>query len=78
MQDVIATYMDKMILDTTTNLTHSGMEGLKEGRSYLFICNHRDITMDPAFVNYMLYHGGKTPFRSPSGTICLKSLLLPI
>ena len=72
MQDVIATYMDKMILDTTTNLTHSGMEGLKEGRSYLFICNHRDITMDPAFVNYMLYHGGLDTLQIAIGDNLLK------
>jgi hypothetical protein len=56
MQDVIATYMDKMIERTTTSLTHSGMEGLSKDKSYLFISNHRDIAMDPAFVNYMLYH----------------------
>jgi glycerol-3-phosphate O-acyltransferase len=72
MQDVIATYMDKMILDTTTNLTHSGMEGLKEGCSYLFICNHRDITMDPAFVNYMLYHGGLDTLQIAIGDNLLK------
>ena len=72
MQDVIATYMDKMILDTTTNLTHSGMERLQEGRSYLFICNHRDITMDPAFVNYMLYRGGFDTLQIAIGDNLLK------
>jgi 1-acyl-sn-glycerol-3-phosphate acyltransferase len=46
--------MDKMIERTTTSLTHSGMEGLSKDKSYLFISNHRDIAMDPAFVNYML------------------------
>jgi len=72
MQDVIATYMDKMILDTTTKLSHSGMERLKKGRSYLFICNHRDITMDPAFVNYMLYHGGFDTLQIAIGDNLLK------
>src|SRR5690554_4608517 len=56
MQDVIAGYMDEMIERTTSRLTHSGMENLSHDRSYLFISNHRDIAMDPAFVNYMLYH----------------------
>ena len=37
MQDVIAGYMDKMIEDTTTELTHSGIENLQKGKSYLFI-----------------------------------------
>ena len=72
MQDVIATYMDKMIIDTTTNLTHSGMEKLKEGRSYLFISNHRDITMDPAFVNYVLYNGGFNTLQIAIGDNLLK------
>lgn len=58
MQDIIALYMDKMIERTTTALTHSGLEELSRERSYLFISNHRDIAMDPAFVNYMLYHAG--------------------
>lgn len=72
MQDVIAVYMDKMIEDTTTSLTHSGMEHLQEGRSYLFISNHRDITMDPAFVNYMLYHAGYETLQIAIGDNLLK------
>ncbi len=58
MQDVIAGYMDKLIERTTAGLTHSGLDHLDARRPYLFISNHRDIAMDPAFVNYMLYHAG--------------------
>ncbi|MGM0633289.1 MAG: 1-acyl-sn-glycerol-3-phosphate acyltransferase [Pseudomonadota bacterium] len=58
MQDVIAGYMDKMIERTTTKLTNSGLDRLSPEKPYLFISNHRDIAMDPAFVNYMLYHAG--------------------
>lgn len=58
MQDVIAGYMDQMIERTTSQLTNSGLEKLSHDKSYLFISNHRDIAMDPAFVNYMLYHAG--------------------
>ena len=72
MQDVIAEYMDKMIHDTTTKLTHSGMHNLDEGRNYLFISNHRDITMDPAFVNYMLYHAGYETLQIAIGDNLLK------
>lgn len=72
MQDVIAEYMDKMIHDTTTELTNSGMENLKKDRSYLFISNHRDITMDPAFVNYMLYHAGFDTVQIAIGDNLLK------
>jgi len=72
MQDVIAEYMDKMIHDTTTELTNSGLEHLKHDRNYLFISNHRDITMDPAFVNYMLYHGGHDTLQIAIGDNLLK------
>jgi hypothetical protein len=58
MQAVIAVYMDEMIERTTSALTNSGLENLSREKSYLFISNHRDIAMDPAFVNYMLYHAG--------------------
>lgn len=58
MQAVIAVYMDEMIERTTAALTHSGLDKLSPQKSYLFISNHRDIAMDPAFVNYMLYHAG--------------------
>lgn len=72
MQDVIAQYMDKMIEDTTTALTHSGLENLQEGRNYLFISNHRDIVMDPAFVNYVLYHANHETLQIAIGDNLLK------
>ena len=76
MQDGIARYMEKMIHDTTTHLTNSGMENLKEGKNYLFISNHRDIAMDPAFVNYMLYHAGFETLKIAIGDNLLKKPFL--
>ena len=58
MQGIIALYMDQMIEKTASNLTHSGLDKLPRDKPCLFISNHRDIAMDPAFVNYMLYHAG--------------------
>jgi len=72
MQDIIAGYMDKMIQDTTTRLTNSGLDNLRAGRNYLFISNHRDIAMDPAFVNYMLYHAGYSTLQIAIGDNLLK------
>ena len=72
MQDVIADYMYKMIEDTTTSLTHSGLEHLDSERSYLFVSNHRDIAMDPAFVNYMLYNAGNRTVQIATGDNLLK------
>ena len=55
-QIIIEHYLDKLIEKTTTSLTHDGLGELDPDQSYLFVSNHRDITMDPALVNYMLYH----------------------
>lgn len=44
-----------------TGLTASGLEQLDARQSYLFISNHRDIVMDPAFLNTILFeHGFQT------------------
>lgn len=72
MQDVIAGYMDKMIERTTTELTCSGLDALAPGNAYLFVSNHRDIAMDPAFVNYMLYHNGMKTLHIAIGDNLLK------
>jgi 1-acyl-sn-glycerol-3-phosphate acyltransferase len=73
MQAVIAGYMDKMIHDTTTGLTNSGLDLLPGDRNYLFISNHRDIAMDPAFVNYMLYLAGHETLQIAIGDNLLKN-----
>lgn len=54
-QQQVARYMAQMIKRTTTQVTWSGVENLKKDESYLFVSNHRDIAMDPAFVNWVLH-----------------------
>lgn len=66
-QDVVKKYMDRMISTTTTQLTQSGIEKLDQKGSYLFISNHRDIAMDPAFVNMMLYQNNMNTVRIAIG-----------
>lgn len=63
----IATIMDKMINETTTGVTYSGLERLEKGESYVFVSNHRDIAMDPAFVNYGLHRDGRDTARIAIG-----------
>ncbi|KAF1057029.1 MAG: hypothetical protein GAK34_00028 [Delftia tsuruhatensis] len=58
LQDRIENYVDRTIEKATDGVTYSGVERLKAGGAYLFIANHRDIVMDPAFVNYAVYHAG--------------------
>ena len=54
-QKQVASYMERMIKNSTSGFTVSGLDQLDPGQSYLFVANHRDIAMDPAFVNYALY-----------------------
>jgi len=58
LQDRIEPYVDRSIEHATDGVTYSGVDGLKPGSAYLFLANHRDIVMDPAFVNYAVYHAG--------------------
>lgn len=66
-QDVVEKYMARMIRNTTSALTVSGLEHLDPQQAYLFISNHRDIAMDPAFVNWSLYHSDCNTLRIAIG-----------
>lgn len=66
-QQVVEKYMAGMIKTTTRNLTFSGLEQLDPQQAYLFISNHRDITLDPAFVNWTLYHSDCNTLRIAIG-----------
>jgi hypothetical protein len=67
MQNVIERYMTRMIEGTTGGFSVSGLEGLDPGRAYLFMSNHRDIAMDPAFTNYALHNQGRDTVRIAIG-----------
>lgn len=58
LQDKVEHYVDQTIDRATDGVTYTGVELLKSGTPYLFLANHRDIVMDPAFVNYAVYHAG--------------------
>lgn len=66
-QDIIKRYMDRMIEGTTGGFSISGLEQLDPERPYLFMSNHRDIAMDPAFTNYALHQGGRETVRIAIG-----------
>jgi len=71
-QAIVAGFMQKMIGRTTSNITCSGIENLQPDGAYLFISNHRDIAMDPAFLNWMLYHKKMQTVRIAIGDNLLK------
>jgi glycerol-3-phosphate O-acyltransferase len=71
-QQVIEKYLDKLIEHTTTGLSSEGLDALDDSQPYLFMSNHRDITMDPALVNYMIYHHGLKTLQIAIGDNLLK------
>jgi len=54
-QNMYEKIMEKIIKDTSSGFSYNGLENLHENTSYLFISNHRDITLDPAFLNLALH-----------------------
>ncbi len=66
-QDRIASYMQRMIRNSTTDFRVDGLERLEPDTAYLFIGNHRDISLDPAFVNYALYLADRNTVRIAIG-----------
>ncbi|KRW58603.1 1-acyl-sn-glycerol-3-phosphate acyltransferase [Pseudomonas sp. TTU2014-080ASC] len=58
LQEHVEGYVDRTIERATDGITYTGIEHLQKGKAYLFLANHRDIVMDPAFVNYAVYHAG--------------------
>ncbi len=58
LQDKLEAYVDHSIEQATDGVTYAGLEQLQRGNAHLFLANHRDIVMDPAFVNYAVYHAG--------------------
>jgi hypothetical protein len=67
LQHVIESYMSRMIQDSTTGFTVSGLDELPASPACLLMSNHRDITLDPAFTNYALYHHGRQTVRIAIG-----------
>ena len=71
-QMLVADYMQKMITRTTTRVSCSGLERLDPNEAYLFVSNHRDIAMDPAFVNWVRHQGGMSTVRIAIGDNLLR------
>ena len=66
-QVVIERYMDRMIERATGGFSVSGLEQLDPVQPYLYMSNHRDIAMDPAFTNYALHRNGYETVRIAIG-----------
>jgi len=66
-QQIVEKYMSKMIDSRVKSVTVSGLDKLDKKQAYLFISNHRDIAMDPAFINWVLYHNESNTLRIAIG-----------
>ena len=66
-QSRIENYLERLLNTTVTQWTVSGLDRLSRDKSYLFVSNHRDISMDPAFVNWALYKNGFSTLRIAIG-----------
>lgn len=66
-QMLIADAMARTIKRTTSGFSFNGIDNLDPKQQYLFISNHRDIAMDPAFLNYALHLNGHDTFEIAIG-----------
>ncbi len=68
--------VNKIIDDTTSGITFSGFEKLKQTQSYLFISNHRDIVLDSTFFETILHNLGFNTTETAIGDNLLKSKVI--
>lgn len=71
-QVIVANFVKKMVETTTDGLELVGFDKLEKGKGYLFISNHRDISLDPAFIDYALYKTGCDTVRIAIGDNLLR------
>jgi len=71
-QDIFKGLMDQMIQTSISNFTVSGIENLDTDSSYLFISNHRDISLDAALLNLSLSRAGHKTFNMAVGNNLMK------
>ena len=58
LQARVAPYVEHSVKKATDGISFSGIENLAPDKAHLYLANHRDIVMDPAYVNFALYQAG--------------------
>ena len=71
-QRLIEPYIERMINTTTESFSVSGLDKLDLSQACLFMSNHRDIALDPTFVNWALHLNGQDTVRIAVGDNLLK------
>ena len=54
-QDIFEDIVEGVVKNSITNFTVSGIKNINPDKGYLFIANHRDITLDSALLNLSLH-----------------------
>ncbi|WP_252180489.1 1-acyl-sn-glycerol-3-phosphate acyltransferase [Endozoicomonas sp. 4G] len=67
LQQIIEPYLTRVVEGSTAGISFSGLDQLDKQQAYLFLSNHRDIVMDPAFVNLAVYKQGMQTVRIAIG-----------
>ena len=57
-QNLFESIVSNVVTQSINNLSVSGLENLDKNKGYLFISNHRDITLDSALLNLKLHQNG--------------------
>ena len=66
-QKVFKKLMEKVVRESIAEFAVNGLEKLNQNHSYLFISNHRDITLDAALLALNLYQSGFKTFNIAVG-----------
>ena len=65
--DLDKRFVDVFIAQSSKGVTLSGIENIKENEAYMFIGNHRDITFDPALLEYYFFVENRNTSRIAVG-----------
>ena len=71
---IVYPYLTSLVKKTISQLSFSGLKKLDPKKSYLFISNHRDIVLDPALLNVLMFDN---KFRTTEIAIGSNLLILP-
>ncbi|MEJ2132735.1 MAG: 1-acyl-sn-glycerol-3-phosphate acyltransferase [Gammaproteobacteria bacterium] len=65
-QELLEIYFARMVKASTDGFTIDGLDGL-DREAHVFVSNHRDITLDSGFLNYVLWRHGYDTTRIAIG-----------
>lgn len=68
---VVSKCVERVLEKTANNFTYEGVENIPAGKCFLAMSNHRDIILDPALTQLMLFRSGL-----PMTEICVGSNLI--